>query len=106
MMKQKNNDEKITDEQIIEQYKKMPVLSSLSVYFNLPDVTIWRRCKKLNLLFKIGTHGRSGNGYDLFDILDGKYPQYQTLKLKNRLIKENILENKCSCCSVTIYFRK
>lgn len=36
-----------------------------------------------------------GAQYPLSDILEGKHPQYQTYKLKNRLIKEGIKENKC-----------
>ena len=32
------------------------------------------------------------------DILEGKYPQYQTFKLKNRLLKEHIKEPVCECC--------
>src|SRR5574344_1831528 len=32
------------------------------------------------------------------DILAGKYPQYQTYKLKTRLITEGYLEDKCSIC--------
>lgn len=38
--------------------------------------------------------------YPLQDILDGKYPEYQTFKLKNRLIEEGILYNKCEVCSI------
>jgi 5-methylcytosine-specific restriction endonuclease McrA len=37
----------------------------------------------------------------LQDILDGKYPQYQTFKLKRRLFKEHIKENKCEICGIT-----
>lgn len=32
------------------------------------------------------------------DILDGKYPQYQTYKLKLRLLDEGILEDRCCKC--------
>jgi len=37
----------------------------------------------------------------LADILSGKYPEFQTFKLKNRLIKEGIIKNKCSECGLT-----
>lgn len=33
------------------------------------------------------------------DILAGKYPDYQTYKLKQRLIREGYLEDKCQRCS-------
>lgn len=34
----------------------------------------------------------------LYDILNGKYPKFQTYKLKQKLIKEGIKENKCEIC--------
>lgn len=97
-MKQKHNNEKFTDEQLKEQYSINPVLSKLSHHFGVPDVTIWRRAKKLGLEFKVGGEFKK---IDLLEILEGKHPQYQTMKLKKRLLKENIIENKCSCCGIT-----
>jgi 5-methylcytosine-specific restriction endonuclease McrA len=32
--------------------------------------------------------------------LDGKHPHFQTFKLKNRLLKNKIVENKCSICDI------
>ena len=95
-MKQKHID-KFTDDELVEQYNVMPNLSKLSHHFNVPDVTVWRRAKKLGLTFKIGGERKK---IDLIEILHGKHPTYQTLKLKNRLLKENILENKCSICGI------
>jgi len=37
----------------------------------------------------------------LSEIIDGQHPHFQTFKLKKRLIKENLLENKCSECGLT-----
>jgi hypothetical protein len=34
------------------------------------------------------------------DIIDGEYPSYHTFKLKNRLLKEGIKENKCEECGL------
>lgn len=43
----------------------------------------------------------SGSGkFELSDILDGKHPQYGTDHLRVRLIKEGILERRCSICSI------
>ena len=42
----------------------------------------------------------------LNDILEGKYPEYQTFKLKNRLIKEGIKENKCENCGLSSWLGK
>lgn len=54
-----------------------------------------------------GTH-KIGNGTDipLQEILDGKHPTYQTYKLKKRLLKEGIKENKCECCGLTTWNEK
>jgi heterodisulfide reductase subunit B len=37
----------------------------------------------------------------LADILSGKYPEFQTFKLKNRLIREGYIKNECSKCGLT-----
>lgn len=37
----------------------------------------------------------------LNEILEGKHPQYQTYKLKNKLIKEGLKENKCEICFIS-----
>lgn len=38
--------------------------------------------------------------YDLTEILSGKHPTYSGTLLKNRLIKEDILPNKCQRCGI------
>jgi len=45
-------------------------------------------------------------GYKLKDIIEGKHPQYHTYKLKNRLIKEKIKEEKCEDCKGTSWKNK
>lgn len=95
-MKQKHVD-KFTDDELVKQYNVMPNLSKLSHHFGVPDVTIWRRAKKLGLTFKIGGANKK---IELQDILNGEHPTYQTLKLKNRLLKEKILEDICSICGI------
>ena len=37
----------------------------------------------------------------LNEILEGKHPQYQTFKLKNRLINEGLKTNSCEECGIT-----
>jgi hypothetical protein len=96
-MKQ-NHKDKFTDDELIAQYQVMPTLSKLSHYFNVPDVTIWRRAKKLGLEFKIGG---ATNKFPLSEILEGKHPQYQSNKLKNRLVNEGVKEDKCEVCGIT-----
>lgn len=41
------------------------------------------------------------NKYPLSDILEGKFPQYQTSKLHIRLVREGIKEEKCEKCGIT-----
>jgi hypothetical protein len=64
--------------------------------------------KKYALKFNCYNTNQSGKGMvkgmppriDLQEILDGKHPHFQTFKLKNRLLKEKIIENKCSICDI------
>lgn len=40
------------------------------------------------------------------DILNGKYPEYQTYKLRNRLLVEGYKEYKCECCGLSSWNEK
>lgn len=62
-------------------------------------VSLWRRAKKLNIKWS-DKKRPAHNKITLQDILDGKKPEYQTFKLKNRLISERIKENKCEVCGI------
>lgn len=100
-MKQKHG---ITDDVYIEAYSRLKTLSKMAVELNVPEVTVWRRCRKLGLKFQNGGQNKDNPiKFNLSDILDGKHPQYPTLKLKNRIIKEKILEYKCATCSISEY---
>ncbi len=96
-MEQKHYD-KFTDDEFIEKYYELKKLSFLSSYFNVPDITIWRRAKKLGLEFKIGGKNEK---IDLYEILDGKHPHFQTNKLKKKLLSEKILDYKCAICEIS-----
>ena len=64
--------------------------------------------KKYAIKFGCYKTNQSGKGItkivppkiDLQEILDGKHPHFQTFKLKNRLLKEKIIQNKCSICNI------
>lgn len=45
-----------------------------------------------------GNHINKPHQYSLEQILNGEYPQIQTYKLKQRLLKEGVKENKCEIC--------
>ena len=95
-MKQ-NHKNKITDEQLIEAFIENSHIGKVSVKFNLPTITIWRRLKKLGIELKTV---KNNVKIPIQEILEGKHPYYQTFKLNKRLIKENVLENKCSVCNI------
>lgn len=40
------------------------------------------------------------------DILSGKFPEFQTFKLKNRLLDEKIFINECSICKISEWNNK
>jgi hypothetical protein len=97
----------ITDEVYIEAYKRLKVLGQIAVELGVPDITVWRRCKKLGLEFKNGGHNKGAAiKFNTMDILEGKHPQYSTLKLKNRLIKEGLLSYKCDDCGISEWNNK
>ena len=41
---------------------------------------------------------RMNGKYGLNDILDGKHPNYNKKKLKDRLLRSGLFEEKCNCC--------
>lgn len=94
---------KIKDEELINAYNKFKTLSKIASELNVPEISIWRRCKQLNLTFEIGG---VRNKIPLEEILEGLHPQYQTNKLKKRLIKENIFEDKCFICNLSEWNKK
>ena len=53
-----------------------------------------------------GYHKKKTSKIKTQDILDGKYPNYHTYKLKNRILNEQIKEHKCECCGNTMWMDK
>jgi hypothetical protein len=93
---------KTTDEEIREAYVKYETLHQAASELQMTVVSLWRRAKKIGLKWKDKNY-RSINPQKIptNEILEGKHPYYQTLKLKKRLIKEGIKENKCEICEIT-----
>ena len=58
-------------------------------------------CFKTNQAGKGISRKNPLNQYPLEDILSGKHPQYQSSKLRSRLIKEGIFEPKCNKCGLS-----
>ena len=103
----------IEDERIIEVCKNSISMSQAASTLGIHYNTLKKHAERLGV-FNPNQAGKGmskpnsfGNvGFDLNDILEGKYPQYQTFKLKNRLLKEGIFENKCSECGVREWNKK
>lgn len=99
---------KISDEKIIEVCKSSLSMaiaaSTLGIHFN----TLKRRATILGVYNPNpsgkGLKKHKRDGFDkipLSEIIEGKHPQYQTNKLRIRLVEEKIKEKKCEICGIT-----
>ena len=78
--------------------------AELGIHFN----TLKRRAIELGC-YKTNQGGKGAkktkeegkNKIPLLEILDGKHPQYQTNKLRIRLISAGIKEERCEICNIT-----
>lgn len=97
---------KYTENQIIEACKNSNSMSEAAALLNVHFNTFKRWAIKLNV-YEPNQGGKGskkkGNGskIKLKDILDGMHPQYQTNKLRIRLIKEGLKKHECECCGIT-----
>ncbi len=94
-----------SDKEIIEACNSSTTMAQAAVKVGLHFNTFASRAKKLGC-YKPNQAGRginksSGKKIPLDLILNGKYPEYQTFKLKTRLLEEGVLINKCSVCNIT-----
>lgn len=93
-----NHVDKFNDSDLLLAYKEEPHLGKLAVRFNVPSITIWRRAHVLGLKFE---NGGARKSIPLEEILDGKHPHLPTMKVKRKLLKEGLFENKCGVCGIT-----
>jgi hypothetical protein len=97
----KQREVKITDDEIKLAYEKYDTLHLASAELKMTTVSLWRRAKKIGLAWKDKNYKPDQKKIPLNEIMGGKHPYYQTLKLKKRLLKEGIKENKCDICGIT-----
>ena len=95
--------EQLSDEEFIRITNSAQSMLYASKLCHMAYNTFIRRAKKLGVYKPnqggIGIDKKQRNDHiDTKDILAGKYPQYQTYKLKLRLINEGYIEDKCSIC--------
>ena len=90
---------KVTDDQIKQCFDNGNTLHQAAVILTMTPVSVWRRAKALGL--KWSDNKASGNKKILLkDILEGKFPEYQTFKLKHRLLAEGVKKNVCEECGI------
>tara|TARA_R110000824_G_C15019676_1_gene658240 strand:+ start:285 stop:740 length:456 start_codon:yes stop_codon:yes gene_type:complete len=98
----------ISDEDIITICRSSQSMRQAAFKLNMSCTNLKRRAVKLGCYMP----NMSGKGIrkpkvndtrviPLKDILDGKHPKYERKDLKRRLLREGILENVCSICSLT-----
>ena len=99
---------KIDDQTIIDACNTSVSMSQACVKVGIHMNTFIRHAKRLGVYKpNMGLKGgkkpkKEGNGkIPLSEILEGKHPQYQTFKLKNRLFEEGLKENKCEQCGIS-----
>ena len=96
---------KCSDEKLIEAAKNEPTMARAAAKCKIHYNTFIRRAKRLGVYepnqgAKGTKRGRYRTRIPTEEILEGKHPQYQTYKLRNRLIEESILGYECSACGI------
>lgn len=93
-----------TDEEIIVAATTATSVTQAAASLGMQYGTFREHAKRLGVF----NPNQSGKGITkknpsipLAEILEGRHPQYQSNKLRKRLLKENIKEHKCESCGLT-----
>lgn len=89
---------RVSDEQFLECLARLRVYSAVAAELKLHIKTVCNRAKQLGVNPKPAQSGTAS--FKLCDILAGLHPQYPTTRLRNRLIKDGLLEYKCESCGL------
>lgn len=97
--------DRITDEDFIAACKNASSMAQAATKLNLHFNTFKKRALELKC-YKANQSGKGLNKnkpkIPIEDIIvHNLYPEYQTYKLKNRLIKEGYKKNECDECGIT-----
>ena len=97
------NKSTISDDEFIKITENCQTVAQASKLCGMSYKNYIKRAKELNVYYLKNQGGKGTkkpNSKKILteDILAGKYPSYQTYKLKIRLIDEGYLEDKCSKC--------
>ena len=80
--------------------------AELNIHFNtLKRLAILYNCYQPNQGFKGGQKITPAK-ITLSEILNGNHPYFQTYKLKNRLLKEGLIEDRCAICKLESWNNK
>lgn len=95
----------VTDEEIVDAALSSITATEAAAKLGIKYTTYRTHACRLNV-FKKNPSGKgmkkiSGTKIPLQEIFDGKHPQYQSNKLRIRLLDENIKERKCELCNNT-----
>jgi len=97
----RNNKSDFSDEEFVKITQTCQTMAQASKLLGMSYKSFRKKAIELNCF----NPNQSGKGtkknmpsISTEDILAGKYPSYQTYKLKKRLIEEGYLEDKCSIC--------
>lgn len=100
-----STEKKITDDMIIDAIGSSITMSEAQSKLLMSFSSFKRRAKKLGVYSPNqggkGTNKPSNRKIPTKDILDGLHPQYQTFKLKSRLLNEGMMKNECFVCGIT-----
>ena len=101
---------KISKDKIIEVCKSSNSMAQaaadLKIHFNtLKRLAVLYGCYAPNQGLRGGVKN-SPPKILLSEILEGNHPHFQTYKLKNRLLKEGLIQNKCSICGIESWNNK
>lgn len=95
----------MTDEEFINLCNSSQTMSQAAAKLKLHFNTFKRKAVKLNCYNTnqagVGIKKNIPVKVDLQEILNGKHPEFQTFKLKNRLLSEGLIKNQCSICKIT-----
>lgn len=103
---------KVSDNEIVSAASLFPSATAAASFLGIKYSTFKVHAERLGV-FKTN---QSGKGISkpitderkilLSEILEGKHPQYQSNKLRKRLINEGVKEQKCECCGLTEWLGK
>jgi hypothetical protein len=97
--------DRIKDDYFIQVCEESATMSKAAAKLNIHFNSFKKRAIELGCYNPnqagIGIHKKPARMIPLEEIIfEGKHPQYQTFKLKNRLISEGYKENKCEECGL------